>query len=383
MKTFLIALIGGVVGLVAGFFAGAFAGMGIAAATHMSTFEGAAGYFAVLVGLIGALIGLFLGVWLALRMQGTRKSIGAVMSYGALSLGMIVAISAGVIMLMLLFDETLNRNAAKPQAIFEIRLPPGTKLDANRRGIEVELNTDKNSMPAFFDKEWRSDGERPVISGGVELAFRTSSRILVLKIKGEPDRLFKLNLSGKPGHSDDFGPWQPIDWVAEANAQQPRKATAADKYEIRYRVRDPNVEFSRPMIAFELNLPAATPLPDDLKSIDVKAFEAANDMDGTISAESVKRENDRVTLGGIVQLAGDTHSLIAITLPNQPARLFEIKLPPLTWITETIRYATTSPADDKRTFGPWQNVGFIREPGQKDARPAKPEDDAKFRYMLR
>jgi hypothetical protein len=55
----------------------------------------------------------------------------------------------------------------------------------------------------------------------------------------------------------------------------------------------------------------------------------------------------------------------------------------LTWITETIRYATTSPADDNRTFGSWQDIAYIREPGQKDMRPARPEDDAKFRYMLR
>jgi hypothetical protein len=204
----------------------------------------------------------------------------------------------------------------------------------------------------------------------------------VLKIKGEPDRLFTLKLSSKPGHSDDFGPWQPIDFVAEG-AGQPRKATPADQYEIRYRPRDPNVEYSRPIIAFELSLPAATPLPDDLKSIVVKAVEAQNNMDGAINAEAVKRENDRLTLSGIVQLAGDTHSLIGIALPNRPTWLFEIKLPSQTWITETIRYATTSPADDARTFGPWQNVGTIREAGQKEARPAKPEDDAKLRYTLR
>jgi len=81
-------------------------------------------------------------------------------------------------------------------------------------------------------------------------------------------------------------------------------------------------------------------------------------------------------------MAGERHSLIAITISDQPTRLFEIKLPPLTWITETIRYATTSPADDNRSYGPSQNVGFIREAGQRDARPAKPDDDAKFRYKL-
>ena len=382
MATFLLALIGGIAGLVAGFFAGAVAGTLIASATHMSNFEGAAGYFAVACGLVGTVIGLFLGVWLAFRLRGERKNIGAVAAYSVLSLGAIVAVSAGIIMLKLLLDDTLNRNAAKPQALFEIRLPPGTTLPENRGGIEVELNTDKNGASAFFHKEWRNDGQRPVISGGVELAYRTTGRILVLKMKGEPDRLFKLKLSGKPGHSDDFGPWQPVDFVAEG-AGQPRKATPADQYEIRYRPRDPNVEYTRPVIAFELSLPAATSLPDELKSVVVKAVEAQNDMEGTLNAETLKRENDRVTLGGVIQLAGDTHSLIAITLPNQPTWLFEINLPPLTWITETIRYATTSPADDTRTFGPWQNVGTVREAGRKETRPATPEDDAKLRYMLR
>jgi len=115
----------------------------------------------------------------------------------------------------------------------------------------------------------------------------------------------------------------------------------------------------------------------------VVALEAANDMDGSIDAESTKREGDRVTLGGTVQLAGETHSLIAVSIPDQPTRSFEIKLPALTWVTETIRYTISSPADDTRTFGPWQDIGFIGEPGKTELRPAKPEDDAKFRYMLR
>jgi hypothetical protein len=383
MATFLIALLGGVVGLVGGFFAGAFIGMAIAVATHMSTFEGAAGYFAVfLCGPIGGIFGLVLGVWLALRRCGGPKSFFALLAYSGLSLGAIVAVSAGVIMLLLFFDETLNRNAAKPQALFEIRLPPGTKLPDNLRGIEVELNTDKASASAYFDKESHSDGDRPVISGGVELAFRTSRRILVLKIEGEPDRLFMLKLPGKPGHSDNFGPWQRVDYLADAG-DQPRKATPADQFEIRYRPRDPNVEFSRPIIAFEFSLPAAIPLPDDLNSIVVTAEEARNKMDGAIDAESVHRENDRVMIGGTVQLAGDTRSLIAISVPNQRTQVFEIALPLHTWITEAIRYATTSGADDTRTYGPWQNVGFIREPGHKEPRSAKADDDAKLRYMLR
>jgi len=384
MKDFIVALFGGIIGIVAGFAAGAFTGTLIASATHMSNFEGAAGYFAILIGLLGAVIGLFLGVWLAFRLQGKRKSTGAVVAYGVLSLTAAIAGGAGVIMLMLFFDDTLNRGSSKPQALFEIRLPPGAKITDDRREVEIELNTDKNSASAYKSKEQYqyNDGNRPVIAGGVELTSRTSNRIIVLKIKGEPDRLFSLKLSGKPGHSDAYGAWQAIDWVANAG-DQPRKATPADQYEIRYRVRDANVEYSRPMIGFEISLPAATPLPDDLKSIAVKALEGNNDMDGAIDPEKVKRENDRLTLGGIVQLAGETHSLIAISIPNQPTRLFEIKLPALIWITETIRYATTSPADESnQTFRQWQNVSFIREPGQMQMRPVKPDDDAKFRFLL-
>src|SRR5262249_18319392 len=150
------------------------------------------------------------------------------------------------------------------------------------------------------------------------------------------DRLFKLKLPGRPGHSDDFGPWQSVDFVVEG-AGEPRKATPADQYEIRYRSRDPNVEYTRPTIAFELNLPAATPLPDDFKSVAVKAVEAQNERGGTIRAGGPRREDDRVTRGGVLQPAGDTHSLIAITLPTHPPWLLKKKLPPLTRITETIR----------------------------------------------
>src|SRR5262249_27345903 len=143
--------------------------------------------------------GLLAGVWLGLRARGGSRSFARVVGFSGLTLGTVVAGAAAVIALMLLFDETLNRNAAKPQALFEIRLPPGTRLPDDRGGIEVELDTERNTASAFFDDEWHDDGGRPVISGGVELAVRTAQRVLVLKIAGEPDRLFTLKLPGRPG----------------------------------------------------------------------------------------------------------------------------------------------------------------------------------------
>lgn len=195
-----------------------------------------------------------------------RANFSAVALHSVLSLGALLAVAAGVIMLKLSLDDTLKRNAAKPQALFEIRLPPGTTLPANRRDISVEMHDSTNVATAYLHDVWRSDGDRPVISGGVALAVRTTRRLLVLKITGEPDRLFTLKLAGKPGHADAFGPWQPIDSIDHGGAQI-RQATTVEQYDIRYRPRDPNVEFARPILEFECTLPASTPLPDDFKAI--------------------------------------------------------------------------------------------------------------------
>ena len=61
-----------------------------------------------------------------------------------------------------------------------------------------------------------------------------------------------------------------------------------------------------------------------------------------------------------MQLAGETHSMLAITLPNRPALEFEIRLPAYSWITETARYALASLRGDglpAAQFGPWQTSG--------------------------
>ena len=96
---------------------------------------------------------------------------------------------------------------------------PGSTSD-----IAVELQTDLNTMPGELrPDQFRSDGEKPVIAGYVELAFRTAYRQLEIRIKGQPDRLYLVGLPAKAPHSPEFGPWQ-------ANA---------DGSEIRYRARWP------------------------------------------------------------------------------------------------------------------------------------------------
>jgi hypothetical protein len=90
-------------------------------------------------------------------------------------------------------------------------------------------------MPATLGGT-RSDGGRPVIPGAVDLYFRTTSRILVLRLPGEPDRLFVLKLADNPGAQAEFGPWQRVDYIDDQPQQAARKGGEGDDYEIRYRV---------------------------------------------------------------------------------------------------------------------------------------------------
>jgi len=104
----------------------------------------------------------------------------------------------------------LNPNAATPLLVFEVRLPAGTALPNSVRNIAIELQTDINRMPGEprFNR-FRSDGDRPVIAGDVELAFRTAHRQLEVKVNGQPDRLYSIGLSAMAPHASELGPWQP------------------------------------------------------------------------------------------------------------------------------------------------------------------------------
>ena len=78
------------------------------------------------------------------------------------------------------------------------------------RDIAIELQTDINRMPGEPRlNRFRSDGDRPVIAGDVELAFRTAHRQLEIKVKNQPDRLYSIGLPAKAPHTSELGPWQP------------------------------------------------------------------------------------------------------------------------------------------------------------------------------
>jgi hypothetical protein len=85
------------------------------------------------------------------------------------------------------------------------------------------------------------DGDRPMITGWFDLHFKTPHRALTVGFAKTasaeyPVWIFKLKLPRKPGHMAEFSPWYPVDLVDEGIGDGPRKATAEDRAEIRYRL---------------------------------------------------------------------------------------------------------------------------------------------------
>ncbi len=187
------------------------------------------------IGPFGALVGFGLGAWLALHQRGAHRSIAAMAGALVTAVLLVAAIYGAVIGYFTLTDDVLVRNGPPPQLHFELRFPAGTVLPAGLEGVRVDLNTDKNEMPGTLTGT-RTEQGRPVIAGSVDLYFRTASRILVLRLPGEPDRLFMLNLDRNPSASPEFGLWQQVDFIDDHPPASPRKGGDGDDYQIRYRV---------------------------------------------------------------------------------------------------------------------------------------------------
>ena len=128
----------------------------------------------------------------------------------------------------------LGINSNKPAVEFEIRLPmTAVSVMAD---TQVELHTDRNQTLADMQRALTLDENgRSFIRGSVQLDYRTTDRVVVLNIPGQPQRLFKLRLPANPSHSDEFGPWHLTDRVASATGE-PVRGEPNDAFAIRYRV---------------------------------------------------------------------------------------------------------------------------------------------------
>jgi hypothetical protein len=130
--------------------------------------------------------------------------------------------------------HVLNINGPTPQLQFEVKPPSGQSIES-LADVQPELDTDRNAMPGY----WHTDtpANPGVRTGYVELYFRTSQRLFVLKFPGDTDRIFRLKLPANPMRAKyrSWSEWQNPDFVAKKN-DQPSRPSGRNEYQIRYRM---------------------------------------------------------------------------------------------------------------------------------------------------
>ncbi len=159
----------------------------------------------------------------------TMRSVGVVLMIGALAAGVYGLRSAAL--------KHLGLFAKAPAVEFEIRLPRTATNADLKREAQVELLTDLNQTLAQLDDGvLATEDGRPVLRGFVPLKFRTSERMVILSLRGQAQRGFKLRLPPNPSSSDDFGPWHMVDHVVRVGSTETVRGTPDDSFAIRYRV---------------------------------------------------------------------------------------------------------------------------------------------------
>jgi hypothetical protein len=188
-------------------------------------------------GLAGAAAAIAVAIVLSLYFRGqTRAPRNIARDFAATSVAIGLLGFAAYDIRHAAFDH-LGINLAKRAVEFEIRLPDAAALAVTAGATQIELHTDKNQALAQLREGLASteDG-RTVLRGSVPLDFRTTDRIVVLNLPGQPQRLFKLRLAANPSHSDQFGPWHLADRVAATSGNEPVRGAPTDAFAIRYRV---------------------------------------------------------------------------------------------------------------------------------------------------
>jgi hypothetical protein len=188
-------------------------------------------------GLAGAAAATAVAIVLSLYFRGQHRSprdIARHLAASAVAVGLLAFVAYD--MRHAAFDY-LGINSAKPAVEFEIRLPHAAALAVTAGTTQIELHTDKNqTLAKLRDGLASTEDGRTVLRGSVPLDFRTTDRVVVLNLPGQPQRLFKLRLAASPSHSDQFGPWHLADRVTPATASEPVRTAPNDAFAIRYRV---------------------------------------------------------------------------------------------------------------------------------------------------
>jgi energy-coupling factor transporter transmembrane protein EcfT len=233
VSAILLGILGGIIGIAAGLFLGFALGSGLAAAFHVSTFEGGAGYFAALIALLVTLVVTPAAILLVLYWRGIR-GIWLFIGLVIVCISMAAIGASGFGIWYAAQPHVLNINGPTPLLEFEVKPPAGQSLES-LTDVQPELDTDRNAMPGY----WHTGAPENsgVRAGYIEVYFRTSKRLFVLKSPGGTDRLFQLHLPANPMKTKyrDGSEWQNPDFVAKVG-EQPTRPSGGSDYQIRYKL---------------------------------------------------------------------------------------------------------------------------------------------------
>lgn len=230
ISTIFIAAVAGLVAFGGFFFIGALIASFAAGALHLSTMEGARGYFAVLVGMLAGALGFVVAVWLVLRRRGVR---GVKVAFGSIAAFVLIIVSAAsaVALWYSMQPRVLNRNGPEPLLRLEIRAPQNIAIFAD---ATAELTTDRNTADVVLEKPDETATRR----GYVPLYYRTSHRLVALKFPNGGARLYNLRLPANPMSKKyhAWSAWQKPDFTDEPGSTGPKRAGTGPDIEVRYQV---------------------------------------------------------------------------------------------------------------------------------------------------
>lgn len=231
-------VIGAIAGAVAGYVAALVIALLIMALFGVSEAEGKRAMLAAfLFGPAGAMAGLILGILVARHFSAAA---GGTLSAGTSVLLTILGLAAiiGAIFYWHWSSRPLGQNTAAPRLHFEMRIPKQAMTADLARRLKVTLDTSDNQLPATLRPGGAAEEAGSwIVTGEVEMYFRTSSRLLVLDLGNGTQHVFKLDLPASPANQPDWSAWQKVHSVFNAPDQSTGSAPDAnDQSELRIRV---------------------------------------------------------------------------------------------------------------------------------------------------
>lgn len=200
---------------------------------RMSNREGAIGYFAFAMALLGALVGLLLGIGFARGWFGISAGFGKALG---LTVGLVLALSLLVCgVSWLVADRNPKIDGKEVDLAVELRYPAGIASDSEHGGYVTFVRLSNGSSLGYAQLDFPNAHEvegRTVVPAKFRLMTSVKRKLLNIYLSPERNLLFALDFEAKPGRKDfEWSRWIDAAHPVGQPAPSPEKAFA-----VRYRV---------------------------------------------------------------------------------------------------------------------------------------------------